>query len=63
MQLYPFTTGEIEKYKKTVGWIKANRFTGDELEKHRKDFWTFVKEHDNRRGTDFENIFGDVSFE
>jgi len=62
MQLYPFTTGEIEKYKKTVGWIKANRFTGEELDKHRKDFSTFVKEHDARRGTNFEQTFGDINF-
>ncbi len=57
MELYPFTTGEIEKYRKTVGWIKANRFKGDELVKHRKDFWAFVKEHDKRRGTNFKEAF------
>ena len=61
METYPqFTTGEIEKFRKTVGWIKANRFKGEELFKHRKDFWTFVNEHDKRRGTDFHNAFPDL---
>ena len=55
-----FSTGEIEKFRKTVGWIKANRFKGEELFKHRKDFWTFVNEHDKRRGTDFHNAFPDL---
>ena len=50
MESYPqFTVGEIVKFKKTVGWIKANRFTGDKLVRHRKDFWAFVSEHDKRR--------------
>jgi len=62
MELYPFTTGEIEKYRKTVGWIKANRFEGDELATHRKDFWAFVNEHDKRRGTNFTETFPTIGF-
>tara|TARA_B100000927_G_scaffold272629_1_gene250416 strand:- start:178 stop:1476 length:1299 start_codon:yes stop_codon:yes gene_type:complete len=62
MQLYPFTTGEIEKFKKTVGWIKANRFQDLELLKHRRDFWHFVYEHDRRRGTDIKDAFPDLGF-
>ena len=63
MKTYPqFTKGEIVKFQKSVEWIKANRFTGDELIKHRKDFWNFVKEHDKRRGTDFNKAF-DVKFD
>jgi len=58
MESYPqFTVGEIVKFKKTVEWIKANRFTGDKLVRHRKDFWAFVSEHDKRRGTDFKGTF------
>ena len=58
MESYPwFTTGEIEKFRKTVGWIQANRFKGEKLIRHRKDFWAFVKQHDERRGTDFKGTF------
>jgi len=60
-----FSTGEIEKFKKTVGWIRANRFKGEKLIRHRKDFWAFVKQHDDRRGTDFKGTFphlGQIGF-
>ena len=63
MQLYPFSTGEIEKFKKTVGWIKANRFQDLELLKHRRDFWHFVYEHDKRRGTNIKDAFPDLGFD
>ena len=63
MQLYPFSTGEIEKFKKTVGWIKANRFQDLELLKHRRDFWHFVYEHDRRRGTNIKDAFPDLGFD
>ena len=60
-----FSTGEIQKFKKTVGWIRANRFKGEKLIRHRKDFWAFVKQHDDRRGTDFKGTFphlGQIGF-
>lgn len=63
MQLYPFSLGEIEKFKKTVGWIKANRFQDLELLKHRRDFWHFVYEHDKRRGTNIKDAFPDLGFD
>ena len=64
METYPqFTTGEIEKFRKTVGWIKANRFKDLELLKHRRDFWHFLYEHDKRRGTNFEDAFPNLGFE
>ena len=51
---------KVEKFRKTVGWIKANRFKGEELVNHRKDFWKFVKEHDKRRGTNFKESFPEL---
>ena len=51
---------EIMKLKRTVDWIKANRFTGKELEVQRKDFVSFVDEHDRRRGTDFIRTFPEL---
>ena len=63
MELYDvFSTAEIEKYRKTVGWIKANRFKDLELLKHRRDFWHFVYEHDKRRGTNFRDAFPTLGF-
>jgi organic radical activating enzyme len=63
METYPqFSQGEIEKFRKTVGWITANRFKNEELTKHRKDFWIFTKEHDKRRKTNFEETFPGLGF-
>lgn len=63
METYPqFSQVEIEKFRKTVGWITANRFKDSELLKHRRDFWHFVYEHDKRRGTNFENAFPNLGF-
>ena len=63
MEMYDvFNTAEIEKYRKTVGWIKANRFEGEQLLEHREDFKSFVIQHDKRRGTDFESAFGVIGF-
>ena len=53
-----FTEGEYQKYKRTIEWIKNNRFTGSKLDRHRKDFITFINEHDKRRGTSFTDSFG-----
>ena len=53
-----FTEGEYQKYKRTIEWIKNNRFTGSELDRHRNDFLTFIREHDKRRGTSFTDSFG-----
>ena len=59
MESYPFSPAEIAKYRKTVEWIKAHRFTGDKLQREREDFWKFVNEHDRRRNTDFTQHFGE----
>ena len=53
-----FTEGEYQKYRRTVEWIKNNRFTGEKLQRHRNDFVLFVREHDKRRNTSFTDSFG-----
>jgi organic radical activating enzyme len=53
-----FTEGEYQKYRRTVEWIKNNRFTGEKLQRHRNDFVSFVREHDKRRNTSFTDSFG-----
>ena len=49
-----------EDWKRTVDWIKANRFEGKELEVQRDDFVSFVDEHDRRRGTNFIKTFPEL---
>ena len=51
---------EIMKLKRTVDWIKSNRFEGKELEVQRNDFVSFVDEHDRRRGTNFIKAFPEL---
>jgi len=64
MQKYSqFTEGEYQKYKRTVEWIKNNRFKGEKLQKHRNDFVAFIGEHDKRRNTSFIDSFGELGNE
>jgi hypothetical protein len=55
-----FQPYEIMKLQRTVDWIKANKFTGEELTVQRNDFVSFVDEHDKRRGTDFIRTFPEL---
>jgi hypothetical protein len=55
-----FSIGEYKKFERTVNWIANNRFTGEELKLHRKDFAKFVNEHDKRRGTNFLEAFPEL---
>ena len=43
-----FNSGEYTKVKRVYQWIKRNRFTGEELKRHRKDFVKFIDIHDKR---------------
>ena len=43
-----FSSGEYTKVKRVYQWIKRNRFTGEELKRHRKDFVKFINIHDKR---------------
>ena len=58
-----FTEGEYQKYRRTVEWIKNNRFEGEKLQRHRNDFVSFVREHDKRRNTSFIDSFGELGNE
>ena len=58
-----FTEGEYQKYRRTVEWIKNNRFEGEKLQRHRNDFVLFVREHDKRRNTSFIDSFGELGNE
>ena len=55
-----FTEGEYEKFKRTIKWISNNRYTGEKLHMHRRDFKRFVLEHDKRRNTSFLYSFPEL---
>lgn len=55
-----FNTTEYMKFKRVVEWVENNRYTGDELNIHRKDFARFVDEHDRRRNTDWHAAFPEM---
>lgn len=56
---YGFTDIEINKIKRIKDWFYL---VEDEknLKVNRKDFYQFITEHDNRRGTKFENVFPEL---
>ena len=37
-----FNHAEVVKFERLLKWVDANRFTGERLNSHRKDFKTFV---------------------
>ncbi len=57
-----FNSGEYAKFERVLQWVEKNRFTGNELIKHRKDFRAFVDEHDKRRGTNFIETFPELEY-
>jgi organic radical activating enzyme len=52
---YGFTDVEIQKIKRTYDYAIGE--DGFEVEKHRKDFRIFIKQYDERKGTDFLKTF------
>jgi organic radical activating enzyme len=57
-----FNTGEYSKFERIVKWVKANRFTGNTLYQHRRDFARFVEEHDMRRRTNWLEAFPELQY-
>ena len=57
-----FNSGEFAKFDRVIKWIESNRFTGEHLNRHRKDFKLFVDEHDRRRGVDWHQAFPELKY-
>lgn len=57
-----FTRTEYAKLERVVRWIEHNRYRDSELEINRRDFAAFIKEHDRRRGTDFNAAFPELGY-
>ena len=57
-----FNHAEVVKFERLLKWVDANRFTGERLNSHRKDFKTFVDEHDRRRGSNWHEAFPELTY-
>ena len=55
-----FNTTEYMKFKRVVEWVETNRYTGEKLEVHRRDFARFVDQHDQRRDTNWHAAFPEL---
>jgi hypothetical protein len=51
---------EIQKIKRIYDWM-ISRNDDEVLNRNRRDFGIFFKEHDKRRGTDFCNVFPELA--
>ncbi len=57
-----FKEQEVIKFERILKWVDANRFSGERLNSHRRDFKIFVDEHDKRRGTDWHDAFPELKY-
>ena len=60
--LHYFNVTEYAKLERVVRWIENNRYQGNELNTNRRDFVSFVREHDRRRNTDFLMVFPELEY-
>ena len=56
---YGFTDIEINKIKRIKDWLIAEE-DEESINKNRKDFYKFIREHDKRRNTDFIKTFPEL---
>ena len=59
MDGFGFTDIEINKIKRIKDWFITENNDID-LKQNRRDFYKFIKEHDKRRGTDFDKTFPEL---
>lgn len=57
---HKFNSGEFAKFDRVVKLVESNRFDGEDLNRHRKDFRLFVDEHDKRRGVNWHECFPEL---
>ena len=56
-----FDNTEYSKFERVAKWAEDNRYSGELLTIIRKDFVTFIDEHDKRRGTSFLTTFPEMA--
>jgi organic radical activating enzyme len=56
---FGFTDIEINKIKRIKDWFITEN-NDENLKQNRRDFYKFIKEHDKRRGTDFDKTFPEL---
>jgi hypothetical protein len=54
-QYMGFKDFEISKVQRLIDWVRSD--TNFDVERAKKNFYLFFKEHDRRRGTDFCKTF------
>ena len=59
MDGFGFTDIEINKIKRIKDWFITEN-NDENLKQNRRDFYKFIKEHDKRRGTDFNKTFPEL---
>ena len=59
---FSFTSTEYAKLERVVRWIEHNRYKDKELELNRRDFVSFIREHDTRRGSNFDTAFPELGY-
>ena len=52
---------EIAKLERNLAWISENRQSGSELQRHRENLTEFIKQMDERRHTNFTEVFPELS--
>jgi hypothetical protein len=57
-----FNEAEVIKFERVLKWVDNNRYTGERLNRHRRDFKTFVDEHDKRRGSNWHDAFPELKY-
>ena len=57
---YGFTDVEIQKIKRTYDYSVGTDNFDSNIEKHRKDFRVFIKQYDERRDTNFIEVFPEL---
>ena len=61
MNLLGFHDFEIAKLERNLAWISENRQSGSELQRHRENLTEFIKQMDERRHTNFTEVFPELS--
>lgn len=52
---------ELEKLRRALSWMEqGDTISTEKISQDRADFYSFFKEHDRRRGTDFTEIFPEM---
>lgn len=55
-----FSQLEFEKFRRVVDYMQITHYSGEKIQQGRRDFYNWFNELDNRRGTNFLEIFPEM---